>query len=148
MFSSHNKFSENLIFFTLTSFIFMSILGIGVGMEMKDGEMSSCPFTAGQEAMCQMSITEHIAQWQQAFLGIPTRGDFLAFAVLLFAVALIPFAKQFFQLEKLTIPMLVFSILVGGYFYLSQKQVFDFSGQSSGEKTSRGIVNEALAARF
>ena len=102
MFSLRKKVSENLIFFTLTSFIFMSILGIGVGMEMKDGQMSSCPFTAGQEAMCQMNITEHIAQWQQAFLGIPTKGDFLALAVLLFAVALIPFAKQFFQLKKLT----------------------------------------------
>ena len=102
MLGLHKKLSENLILFTLTSFIFMSILGIGVGMEMKDGQMSSCPFTAGQEAMCQMNITEHIAQWQQAFLGIPTKGDFLALAVLLFAVAFIPFGKQFYQLEKLT----------------------------------------------
>ena len=102
MFSLHKKLSENLILFTLTSFIFMSILGIGVGMEMKDGQMSSCPFTAGQEAMCQMNITEHIAQWQQTFLGIPTKGDFLTLAILLFVVALIPFAKHFFQLEKLT----------------------------------------------
>jgi hypothetical protein len=80
----------------------MSILGMGVGMEMKDGQMSSCPFTAGEVSVCQMNITEHIAQWQQAFLGIPTKGDVLTLAVLLLAVALIPFAKPPFQLEKLT----------------------------------------------
>lgn len=102
MFSLRKKVSENLILFTLISFVFISILGIGVGIEMKDGHMSSCPFTAGQEAMCRMNITEHIAQWQQAFLGIPTKGDFLILAVLLLAVALVPFAKQFSQLEKLT----------------------------------------------
>jgi hypothetical protein len=50
--------------------------------------------------------------------------------------------------KKLSITILVFTVLVGGYFYLSQKQAFDFSGQSSGEKISGGIVNEALAARF
>lgn len=49
--------------------------------------------------------------------------------------------------KKLTITILTFTILVGGYFYLSQKQVFDFSG-SSLKETSGGIVNEALAARF
>lgn len=102
MFSLRKKLSENLILFTLISFVFMSILGIGVGMEMKNGQMSFCPFTAGQETMCQMNITEHIAQWQQAFLGIPTKGDIFTLVVLLFAVALIPFVKPFFQLEKLT----------------------------------------------
>lgn len=80
----------------------MSILGIGMGMEMTDGQMSSCPFTAGQETICQMDITEHIAQWQQAFVGIPAKGDTLALAVLLFVVALIPFVKLHLQLEKLT----------------------------------------------
>jgi hypothetical protein len=102
MFNLRKKVSENLIFFTLTSFIFMSILGIGIGMEMKDGQMSSCPFTAGQEAMCQMNITEHITKWQQAFLGIPAKTNFLAFiAVLLFAI-FASFIKPFPQLKKLT----------------------------------------------
>lgn len=102
MFSSRNKFSENLILFTLTSFIFMSVLGIGVGMEMKDGQMSSCPFTAGQQAMCQMNITEHIAQWQQAFLGIPAKTNFIAFAAVLLIAIFASFIKPFPQLKKLT----------------------------------------------
>ena len=49
--------------------------------------------------------------------------------------------------KKLPITILVFTILIGGYFYFSSKQAFDFSGNSSKE-TSGGIVNEALAARF
>lgn len=102
MFSLNKKLSENLILFTFISFVFMSVLGIGMGMEMKDGQMSSCPFTAGQQTMCQMNITDHIAQWQQAFLGIPTKGNTIALAILLFAVVFIAFVKPFFQLEKLT----------------------------------------------
>ncbi|MBI1888741.1 MAG: hypothetical protein HYS15_02315 [Candidatus Spechtbacteria bacterium] len=50
--------------------------------------------------------------------------------------------------KKLSVTILAFAILVGGYFYLSQKQAFDFSGHSSEEKISGGIVNEVLAARF
>lgn len=102
MLSWRKKVSENLIFFTLISFVFLSVLGIGVGMEMKDGHMSSCPFMAGQETMCKMKITEHITQWRKAFLGIPTKGDTFTLAVLLFIVALIPFVKLFFQFKKLT----------------------------------------------
>lgn len=102
MFNLRKKVSENLVLFALTSFAFMSILGIGMGMEMTNGQMSSCPFTAGQQAICQMNITEHITKWQQAFVGIPTKGDTLALAILLFAVVLISFVKQLFQLEKLT----------------------------------------------
>ena len=49
--------------------------------------------------------------------------------------------------KKLPITILVFTILIGGYFYFSSKQAFDFSGNSSKE-TSGGIVNEALAVRF
>ncbi len=48
---------------------------------------------------------------------------------------------------KLSITILAFVILIGGYFYVSSRQAFDFSGNSSKE-TSGGIVNKALAARF
>lgn len=104
MLGLHGKLSENFIIFVLASFAFMSILGMGVGMEMKDGKMSSCPFTAGQETMCQMNITEHIAQWQQAFLGILTKTDFLALAVALLIAIIASFIKSFPQLKKLTAP--------------------------------------------
>lgn len=102
MFSLRHKLSENLILLILTSFVFTSILGIGIGMEMKNGHMSSCPLTAGQATICRMNITEHIAQWQQAFLGIPTKENALTLAVLLLAVVLVLLVKPLFQLGKLT----------------------------------------------
>ncbi|MBI2100201.1 MAG: hypothetical protein HYT48_02585 [Candidatus Vogelbacteria bacterium] len=102
MFSLHKKVSENLIFFTLVSFVVISILGMGMSMETKDGQMSSCPFVASQTTMCQMSVTEHIAKWQQAFLGIPTKTNFLVLAVALLIATLVSFIKPFSQLKELT----------------------------------------------
>jgi len=40
------------------------------------------------------------------------------------------------------------AILVGGYFYLSPKSVFDFSNSSSKKVSSSHTVDEAIAARF
>lgn len=102
MLGLRGKLSENLIIFVLVSFAFMSILGVGIGMEMTDGQMYSCPFMAGQTAICQMSITEHITQWQEAFLGIPIKTNFFVLIIVLLAIVVISFAKAFSQLEKLT----------------------------------------------
>lgn len=101
MFSVRAKLSENLTIFVLVSFVFMSILGMGLSMEMRDGQMSSCPFMAGQETMCQMSVTQHIVQWQQSFLGIPIKTSLLALVTALLAVVIIPFVKPFSKLEEL-----------------------------------------------
>ena len=102
MFSLRRKLSENLIVFVLVSFAFASILGVGMSMEIEGGQMSGCPFMANQATLCQMSATEHIAQWQQAFLGIPTKTGLFALVVILLAAVIIPFAKPFSQVEKLT----------------------------------------------
>lgn len=87
--------------FVLISFVFVSILGMGMSMRTTDGQMSSCPFTAGQTAMCQMGIMEHIARWHGAFTGIPTQTKLAVLALALLAVALIPFAKPFSELRNL-----------------------------------------------
>ncbi|MBI2097316.1 MAG: hypothetical protein HYT46_00025 [Candidatus Vogelbacteria bacterium] len=103
MLDLRGKLSENLIIFILVLFAFMSILGMGMSMETKDGQMSGCPFMAGQATMCQMNVTEHITKWQQAFLGIPTKTNFLALAVALLIATLASFIKKpFSQLKKLT----------------------------------------------
>ena len=94
------KLSENLIPLVLTSFVFMSLFGIGIGIDMKDGQMFSCPFMASQTSICQMSVTEHIGQWQKTFLGIPTKTNLLMLALLLLAVIAIPFAKTFTQIKQ------------------------------------------------
>jgi hypothetical protein len=102
MFSLHGKLSGNLIIFVLALFVFVSLLGIGMGMEVRDGQMSSCPLMASGASLCQMSVTEHISKWQQAFLGVPSKTNFLAFALLLAAAVPITFAKSLFQHKKLT----------------------------------------------
>lgn len=102
MISLHRKLSENLVILVLASFAFASILGVGMSMEIEGGQMSGCPLMANQATLCQMSATEHIAQWQQAFLGIPTKTGLFALVIILLAAVIIPFAKPFSQLEKLT----------------------------------------------
>jgi len=95
------KLSENLILFVLASFAFMSLFGMSVGMEERNGQMSSCPFMANGASLCQMNVTEHIVQWQQALLGIPTKGSFLALGLLLPFLVIIPFAKPFSQIKAI-----------------------------------------------
>ena len=102
MFGLRGKLSLNLIIFVLASFAFMNLIGMSMGMEAKDGQMSSCPFMASAASICQMSITEHISQWQQAFLGVPSKINFLALALILAAAVMITFAKSLFQPKKLT----------------------------------------------
>ena len=94
------KLFKNFIPFVFASFVFASLFGMGISMEMKDGQMSSCPFVASQASICQMSVTEHISQWQQAFLGIPTKTNLLALALLLLAVFVIPFAKPLTKIKQ------------------------------------------------
>lgn len=102
MFSVYKNLSENIIIFVLASFALASVLGAGMSMGITDGKMSDCPFMANQTALCQMSATEHISQWQQTFLGIPTKTGLLALVAILLAAVIIPFAKPFSQFEKLT----------------------------------------------
>ena len=99
---SWNGVSRQALIFALASFAFMSIFGMSMGMETKDGQMSSCPFMTGEDSMCQMNVTEHISRWQQIFLGIPSKTNFLAPVLLLMTAFLIAFAKSLFRPEKLT----------------------------------------------
>jgi len=98
----HQKLSENLTLFVLISFAFISIAGMSMGMETKDGQMSGCPFMASEASMCQMNITEHISQWQEIFLGVPNKTNFLALAIVLLIVILASFIKPFSQLKRLS----------------------------------------------
>ena len=121
MLGLRGKILTNLIIFVLVSFAFMSIFGIGMSMEMVDGQMSGCPFMAGEASMCQMIVTEHIAKWQQVFLGIPTKTNPLALAMVLLIVVFASFIKPFPQLKKLTVPKARFL----AYHRASFAKVFD-----------------------
>jgi hypothetical protein len=89
-----------LIIFMLASFALVSLFGIGMGMETRDGQMTFCPFMASKASVCQMSITEHISQWQQAFLGAPVNNKVVIFALLILIFAVISFTKPFSQIKQ------------------------------------------------
>lgn len=92
------------ITFILATFVGMAVFGVEMGMiPDENGNMSGCPFATEQTSVCPMNTIEHIAQWQQAFLGMPIRANLLALAIIaLLAVVIIPLVKPFFQLKKLT----------------------------------------------
>ncbi|MBI4053857.1 MAG: hypothetical protein HY397_00845 [Candidatus Doudnabacteria bacterium] len=71
-------------------------------MQSKDRQTSTCPFMASEASICQMSVTEHISEWQQAFLSIPGKTNFIVLALILVAAALLTFVKSLFQLKKPT----------------------------------------------
>ena len=114
------KLFKNFIPFVFVSFVFASLFGMGISMEMKDGQMSSCPFVASQASICQMSVTEHISQWQQAFLGIPTKANLPAFALLLLAIFVIPFAKPLTKIKQNELAVQLIS-----YFKTAATKIFD-----------------------
>ena len=50
-------------------FLFIATFSLAFGVQVDEhGNMSNCPFTSGQTAVCPMGITEHIARWQQLFI--------------------------------------------------------------------------------
>ncbi len=92
-----NKISEIILPLALAAFLFAAVFGVAVGMEMEDGQMSSCPFMANQASICQMNATEHTGRWQQAFLSVPAKSNALILALLLTIFAVILFVKYFSQ---------------------------------------------------
>ena len=113
--SLSKKCSENLTAFVLMSFVFMSVLGMG----MADGEMASCPFMAHQAAMCQMNVAEHIAKWQEAVTGIPIK--LLVFATILLTLAFVGPIKLRAQPKELP----AFSARLLAYHKINLGKVFD-----------------------
>lgn len=58
---------ENIIILGIIAFLvmsFWSLYAMPLGM---DGKMAHCPFMSPVSSFCQMSVSEHINQWQQFF---------------------------------------------------------------------------------
>lgn len=101
MLDKRNKISEIIFILMLASFLFTAAFGVAASMEMKDGQMSACPFMANQASMCDMGIADHIGKWQQAFLGVPAKNNVLTLIQLLAsALAAIPFIKYFLEIKR------------------------------------------------
>jgi hypothetical protein len=84
-----NTFVKSIVlFFALAAFLGVALwIPIGMmGMERHEGmPMTDCPFMFGEEALCAMSVFEHISLWQAMMTAIPPE---IVVLVLLAAAAL------------------------------------------------------------
>ncbi len=72
----------------LLSFVYILTFGVQMSMPTDDmGKMSDCPFS-DVEVLCQMSVFEHLARFQQAFLGMPIKTIILSLLLVLFGLFL------------------------------------------------------------
>ncbi|MDP3727706.1 MAG: hypothetical protein Q8R35_03670 [bacterium] len=78
------------IFPLITIFSLAAVLGAWHSFDMgtqANGEMSGCLFM-GNDMLCRMSITEHIASWQSVLTALPHRASGLLLVIFLAAVLL------------------------------------------------------------
>lgn len=83
-----NFFVALLLFLSLAS---ASVFGITMGMEHDSGQMQmvGCMFMSGPDAMCPMTISEHINKWRDTFLATVSNNVLLVFGLALVAVVVI-----------------------------------------------------------
>ncbi len=93
------KFFVALLLFL--SLVNASIFGITMGMEHDSGQMQmvGCMFMSGPDAMCPMTISEHINKWRDTFLAIFSNNILLIFGLALAAAVVI---KTFSALAKIS----------------------------------------------
>lgn len=59
-----------LILLTILVFSFFGAFALNLGMNIDDkGKMSNCILMSSESMSCQMTIIDHLAQWQQIFLA-------------------------------------------------------------------------------
>ncbi len=63
------KVIAGLILTFLLGAMFVSLFTMSMDMGMAGG-MSDCPFMSHDEVLCPMSLIDHIAAWQSAFLAV------------------------------------------------------------------------------
>ncbi len=72
--------SKNIVALGIVAFLVMSFWSLSsMSMDMT-GHLAHCPFMDDSSSFCQMSISEHISQWQQIFTVV--RGKSLALSLL------------------------------------------------------------------
>jgi len=85
------KFARFLLGLALIAFLSVAFFGASqtMGMDQQsDGTMGGCMFT-GMEEICEMSFTEHLAQWQSMFTTTVTQNAFTVILLLLLAVVFV-----------------------------------------------------------
>ena len=84
--------SKLIVFSGIITFLVMSFWGL-YSMPMDEhGKMADCPFMNDSASLCQMSVTEHIARWQQLFTAIPEKNLLFSALILLTALLMVLFS--------------------------------------------------------
>lgn len=79
------------------AFVITAFFGVHLTMQMdSNGVMQDCPLRGHTETVCAMTVTEHIAKWQQLFTFTLQSNKLLFAGLLLVAFA---FAVFLFQLS-------------------------------------------------
>jgi hypothetical protein len=93
--------SKNLIAFGIIAFLIMSFWSLSsMSMDM-NGRMINCPFMDDSSSFCQMSVVEHITQWQQFFIMTRDKNLVSSLFFLLIFLYVLGFAIPIKTYEKL-----------------------------------------------
>lgn len=103
---------RNMLILGIIAFLAMSFLSLYSMPVDMNGNMVNCPFMNSSVNLCQMSLNDHINQWQQMFTALPNKTNLayiLFLASLLFAATVI-FRNKFLESAKLLFPRQVLYI--------------------------------------
>jgi len=92
--------AKNIIALGIIAFLVMSFWSLSsMSMDM-NGRMINCPFMNDSSNLCQMSVAEHISQWQQFSTIIRERVLLLSFLLIFLYSARFSIAAQAYEKLK------------------------------------------------
>ena len=128
--------SKNIIILGMIAFLAMSFFSLSsISMDM-NGRMINCPFMNSISSLCQMSVSDHINQWQQFFTMI--REKSLLLSLLSVSLYIVGFFITIKTYEKLKYQ------LFRNYFYRYRPEIKLFNNLELA--FSRGIIHSKIYA--
>ena len=97
------KFTKKFLLLTVVSVFIVGIFGAAhpLGMPMNDdGTMSGC-FLTGMNAICTMSLSEHLTAWQNMFTSLLVKSSLFSLLALAVFLLIFVFAERRACLQKL-----------------------------------------------
>ncbi len=114
--------SKNIIVLGIIAFLVMSFWSLSSMSMDSSGRMINCPFMKGHSSLCQMTLAEHISQWQQ--FSTMTREKSLLLS--LFALLIILYAVGITITKKLYEKLKYQQSLNHFYRYRPELKLFDY----------------------
>jgi hypothetical protein len=136
----NRKLAKIILLLATIPFVWLGAFGLirHAGEMKSDMTASGCLFDGGQE-VCAMNIGEHVAIWQNMFMGIPQTADFLQLVLIALAIIAIAF------IYRNTVFQFLERVAMRSRLYLLNSQPIHFF-DSLREAFSRGIINSKIYA--